>query len=217
MLAKPMDVRTAFPVRKSKKQKQAFRDAVQSYAASLDYASHMEQNRLVIGDPKTARFLLTAGDSDSGILTLLEILRILPENRRDRVCFVLFENGIFSVYSYWKAHPEAADQLVFHLEHVGEGDRLRMFPTKKLNANRRKLTSLYKACGYFGKKSLLVEEKNFLPWYVPFPYAVHIASVQGGKNEAFGNRIRKAEAMDETNINILRAALTTFICCDAAQ
>ena len=37
MIGKPMDVLQQFPIRKSKKQKQQFRDAVQSYLKTLGY------------------------------------------------------------------------------------------------------------------------------------------------------------------------------------
>lgn len=60
-----MDVLTSFPVRKSKKQKQAFRDAVQSYAQSLGYRCDVEKGsfgsrNVVLGDPEKAKFLITA-------------------------------------------------------------------------------------------------------------------------------------------------------------
>lgn len=65
MIEKPLDVLTAFPVRKSKAQKQAFRDAVQRYFSGLGYESRVEKGsfgarNLVIGDPENARFLITA-------------------------------------------------------------------------------------------------------------------------------------------------------------
>ena len=65
MLAKPMDVLTTFPVRKTKKQKAAFRDAVQSYVQKLDYPCHIEKGsfgaqNIVIGDPENAKYLVTA-------------------------------------------------------------------------------------------------------------------------------------------------------------
>lgn len=65
MIEKPTDVLTAYPVRKNKAQKQSFRDEVQSYVSGLGYVSHVEKGsfgakNLVIGDPETARFLITA-------------------------------------------------------------------------------------------------------------------------------------------------------------
>lgn len=65
MLATPMDVLHQFPVRKTKAQKQAFRDAVQSYGESLGYPAKVEEGsqgfrNLIFGDPETAKILVTA-------------------------------------------------------------------------------------------------------------------------------------------------------------
>ena len=65
MIQRPMDIVHQFPVRKSKQQKQAFRDAVQSYAESLGYSVTVEKGSLgshnvVISDPSKAKFLVTA-------------------------------------------------------------------------------------------------------------------------------------------------------------
>lgn len=310
MLSRPMDVLTGFPVRKSKKQKQEFRAAAQSYLEKLDYPVTEEKGsfgsrNLVIGDPEKAKYLVTAhydtcagmpfpnfitpcnlmpylafqilvvfgmllisfavstlvyavtksdslcslsaavslwlslglllfgpankqnaNDNTSGVVTLLEIARTLPENQRHKVCFVLFdleEGGLIGSSSYFKRHKKAAqNQLVLNLDCVGEGDELRMFPTKKLKKNQKKLTSLYKACGYFGKKNLLVHEKGFS--YYPsdqkcFPYGVGICALKKKKKLLYLDRIHTSRdtVLDETNVNILRAAIISFITCDAAQ
>lgn len=218
MLTTPMDLLSMFPMRKTKEQKRRFRDAVQGYAEMLDYVCRKEANYLLIGEPENANYLLAADDAcDAAILSLLEILRSLPDNRRDRVCFLVMANSFFATRSYQRAHPETAHQLIIRLENVGSGDRIRMFPSKKLNEDRRKLTSFYKACGYFGKKSLLVQEKHQLPGYYPFPYAMHICTLEQGKKECYCNRNQKSSVPDTTNINILRAALVSYLCCDAAQ
>lgn len=64
MIEKPMDVLAQFPVRKTKKQKQEFRDAVQSYAQSLGYEVAIEKkssaHNIVLGDPANAKYLITA-------------------------------------------------------------------------------------------------------------------------------------------------------------
>lgn len=311
MLANPMDILTVFPVRKTKQQKKAFRDAVQAYVSGLGYNVTIEPGGLgsrnvVIGDPESVQYLITAhydtparlpfsnssapcsrlhriwvefrvivflfmlafvvglpillltenravtffavwmtlfvflmlmrigpanrsnvNDNSSGVITLLEILRILPENQRHKVCFVLFdleEAGFIGSYSYRKMHKEAAQrQLVLNLDCVGDGDQILMIPTKKLRKDRKKLTSLYKACGYFGKKSLTVCETKhavYMSDQIRFPYGVGIAAFH--HHRRFGpyfSRIHTSQdtVLEETNINILRAALTTFICRDAAQ
>ena len=164
-----------------------------------------------------------ANDNTSGVVTLLETARTFPENQRHKVCFVLFdleEAGLIGSRSYRKKHKEASDnQLILNLDCVGDGDYLRMYPTRKLKKNRQKLSSLYIACGYFGKKSLTVHEKGF--GYNPsdykyFPYGVGIVALRKSKLGLYLGRIhtKRDTVLEETNVNILRAALTTFICRD---
>ena len=310
MLTCPMDILTAFPVRKSKQQKQEFRHAVQSYLAQFGYSASVEKGsfgcrNVVIGDPETAQYLITAhydtcarlpipnlitpcnfwafmgyqlavmllmlvvpaipgalaglltgsfdvgyyvwflcvwamialvmigpankhnaNDNTSGVVTLLEIARSLPEGQRGKVCFVLFdleEAGLIGSAAYRKAHKKASDgQLVLNLDCVGDGDYIRMFPTKKLKKDRKQLTSLYKACGYFGKKNVLVQEKGFSVYpsdQANFPYGVGICALRKKGKTLYLSRIHtpKDTILEETNVNILRAALITFITCGAAQ
>lgn len=73
MIENPMDVLNNFPIRKNKKQKQAFRDAVQSYLHSLGYESNVEKvgsaNNVVVGDPEQAKILITAHyDTPAGMI-----------------------------------------------------------------------------------------------------------------------------------------------------
>ena len=309
MLNCPMDLPDQFPVRKTKSQKQAFRDAVQAYAEALGYCVSVEAGRfgsrnIILGDPERAAYLITAhydtpaasrlpnrcvpcslsayvlralaswlwifsigtvfgvsaalllgeriipaaafvsvfgalvlrrigpanvsnmNDNTSGLVTLLEIARTLPENQRHKVCFVLFdleEAGLIGSGSHRRMHREATQsQLVLNLDCVGDGDHIRMFPTKKLRADRRRCTSLYAACGYFGSKEILVHEKG---WYRynsdqrSFPYGVGICALNRRKKKLYFSRIHtpKDTVLDINNVNLLRAALTTFICRDAVN
>lgn len=167
-----------------------------------------------------------ANDNTSGVVTLLEIAKTLPENQRHKVCFVLFdleEAGLIGSASYRKAHKGATDkQLVLNLDCVGDGDHIRMFPTKMLKKDRKKLTSLYKACGYFGKKDVLVQEKGFSLYpsdQANFPYGVGICALRKKKKTLYLSRIHTSRdtILEETNINILRAAIISCITCSAAQ
>ena len=310
MLEKPMDVLTVFPVRKTKRQKQAFRDAVQAYAASIGYESRVEKGsfgcqNLILGTPEQADYLVTAhydtcarlpipnfltpcnfwlfllwqlalmllilgvcilgglavglltgsgsagvwggyllvwillalmligpanpsnaNDNTSGVITLLEIAKSMPKNQRKRVCFVLFdleEAGLIGSASYRKAHKARTDrQMVLNLDCVGDGDNLLLFPTKKLKKDRKRLTSLYKACGYFGKKSILLREKGFSFYpsdQANFPWGVGICTLKKRGKTLYLGRIHtdKDIILERTNVNLLRAAIITYICRDAAQ
>lgn len=310
MIETPMDVFTAFPVRKTKRQKQAFRDAMQAYAASMGYDSRVEQGslgsrNLVIGNPGQADYLVTAhydtcarlpipnflipcnlwlfllwqaalvllilgvcivgglavglltssgkigawcgslmvwvilalmlvgpanpsnaNDNTSGVVALLEIAKSMPVNQRKKAAFVLFdleEAGLIGSASYRKAHKAQTDrQMVLNLDCVGDGDYLTLFPTKKLRKDRKRFASLYKACGYFGKKSILLHEKGFSIYpsdQAAFPYGVGICALKKRKKTLYLSRIhtKKDTILERTNINLLRAALITYICRDAAQ
>ena len=310
MIETPMDVLTTFPVRKTKSQKQAFRDAVQAYAASMGYDSRVEQGgfgsrNLIIGSPEQADYLVTAhydtcarlpipnfltpcnfwpfllwqvvlvllilgvcilmglgvvfltgsvaigswfgylmiwvilalmmigpanpsnaNYNTSGVVTLLEIAKSMPGNQRKKVCFVLFdleEAGLIGSASYRKAHKSQTDrQMVLNLDCVGDGDNLLLFPTKKLKKDRKRLTSLYKACGYFGKKSILLREKGFSFYpsdQANFPWGVGICALKKRGKTLYLGRIHtnKDTILERTNVNLLRAAIITYICRDAAQ
>ena len=310
MIETPMDVFRDFPVRKTKKQKQAFREAVQSYAEQLGYPCTVESGslgsrNLVIGNPEQADYLVTAhydtcarlpipnfltpcnfwlfllwqvvlallilgicilmglgvgfltgsgaigswcgylmiwvilalmligpanpsnaNDNTSGVVTLLEIAKSMPGNQRKKVCFVLFdleEAGLIGSASYRKAHKSQTDrQMVLNLDCVGDGDYLTLFPTKRLKKDRKRLKSLYKACGYFGKKSILVHEQGFSFYpsdQTNFPWGVGICALNKRGKTLYLSRIhtKKDTILERTNVNLLRAALITYICRDAAQ
>lgn len=311
MITKPMDVLDQFPIRKNKKQKQAFRTEVQEYVHSLGYESRLEKGsmgsqNIVIGDPEKAKYLVTAhydtparmflpnfitpcnfivflayqllvvglfivvaflaglltyqilpnfdlaynvglivyfailvvmmvgpanknnaNDNTSGVVSVLEIARTMPENQRDKVCFVLFdleEAGLVGSSSFRKKHKKTTEhQTILNLDCVGDGDEIVMFPTKKFIKNDQMMANLCRCVGHYGDKSIAVRSKGFR--YYPsdqaqFPYGVGIAAFNRGK--AIGlycSRIHtnKDTILEETNVNILRAALTTVISGDAAD
>ena len=305
-----MDVRKLFPVRKSKQQKQAFRDAVQEYLEGLGYSVSVEQGscrsrNLVAGDPNGAKYLVTAhydtcarmlipnlitpcnfwifmgyqllvclflivpsmalgalagylfheffvgyfvflvmlwgmiilmlvgpanssnvNDNTSGVVSVLEIAKSLPENYRKDVCFVLFdleEAGLIGSASYQKAHKKAtASQLVLNLDCVGEGDEILFFPTSKLKKNKQKLAALEKITGRFGKKTVSVQSKGFSIYPSDqghFPYGVGICALKRSRAGLYLSRIHtpKDTILDETNVNILRAGIISLITGSAAK
>ena len=310
MIETPMDVLRDFPVRKTRRQKQVFREAVHSYAERLGYPCTVETGSLgsrnvIIGNPGQADYLVTAhydtcarlpipnfltpcdlwlillwqvvlvllilgicilmglgvgfltgsgaigswcgylmiwvilalmligpanpsnlNDNTSGVITLLEIAKSMPDNQRGKVAFVLFdleEAGLIGSATYRKAHKAQTDrQIVLNLDCVGDGDYLTLFPTKRLKKDRKRLTSLYKASGYFGKKSILLQEKGFSFYpsdQANFPWGVGICALNKRGKTLYLSRIhtKKDTVLERTNVNLLRAALITYICRDAAK
>ena len=306
MLTTPMDILQNFPIRKTKKQKSAFRTSVTDYVQSLGYQVKEEKGsmgarNLVIGDPEQAKFLVTAhydtparmffpnfitplnfvaylayqifavggfvflawavgavtmlltqdsrfaslvgylfywvilvlliagpankhnaNDNTSGVVTVLEILRSLPEIHRSKVCFVLFdleEAGLIGSASHRKTHKKATEtQIVLNLDCVGDGDYLMMFPNKKIKADEGKMAALERICGQFGEKHLKLHKKGFSVCpsdHKNFPNGVGIMAFKHSKllgiycDKIHTNRDVNLELK---NVNILRAALTTLIC-----
>ena len=311
MICKPMDVLKAFPIRKSKAQKQQFRDAVQSYLKTIGYDSSIEKGsmgarNIVVGNAETAKYLITAhydtpawlpfpnlitpcnvlpflgyqilltllifaaafipgillalagvdadiavrtwsislyamiilmligpanksnaNDNTSGVVTVLEIAKSMPQAYRDQVCFVLFdleEAGLIGSSSYQKAHKKhTVNQLVLNMDCVGDGNEIVMFPTKKLLQNAEKTELLRGITGTWGEKSIALREKGFA--YYPsdqkhFLYGVGIAAFRRSSWAGlYCSRIHtnKDTILEETNVNILRAAIVSMITCGAVK
>lgn len=310
MIHTPMDVLTTFPVRKSGKQKQAFRNAVETYVRDLGYETKVEKGsfgakNLIIGNPANAKYLVTAhydtcarmivpnlitpcnllffalyqlfiaalilavaigvgvgagvltenpglagvvayaaiwillglmmfgqankhnaNDNTSGVVTLLEIAGTLPENQRDKVCFVLFdleEAGMIGSSSYRKKHKGETDgQIILNLDCVGDGNEIVFFPTKKLCKDEKKLRHLCICVGRFGEKTIAVKNKGFRIYpsdQTQFPYGVGIAAFRRKKWVGLycaKIHTNKDTVLEQTNVNILRAAITTLISSDVA-
>lgn len=306
MITNPMDILGQYPIRKSRKQKAAFREDVKSYLTGLGYSVDFEKGsmgaqNIIIGDPSNAKYLVTAhydtpasigipnfitptnpvtfliyqilvvlfflavsfgaafavdallntpkfnllvwyivyfgllflmmfgpanrsnaNDNTSGVVTVLETARTMPENQRSKVCFVLFdleEAGLVGSAAYFKAHKmQAQRQMVLNLDCVGDGDEIVLFPTKKLKKDAEKMDKLTKICGKYGDKSISVRDKGFS--YYPsdqknFPLAVGLAAFNRKKGVGlYCSRIHtwRDTILEQTNVNILRSALTTLIC-----
>lgn len=310
MIETPFDILNAFPVRKSRQQKTAFREETGALARSWGYPVREEPGalgcrNLVIGDPEQAAYLVTAhydtcarlplpnlitpcsfwsflgyqmllvvlmllvsfllglaaavlsgraavgnlvqlaalwgcivwmligpanrhnaNDNTSGVVTVLEIARTLPQKQRSKVCFVLFdleEAGLIGSASYRKAHAQAVQhQLVLNLDCVGEGDHIRLFPTGKLKKAPRRMAGLYRLCGRYGKKNIQIRDSGFAVYpsdQVNFPYGVGICALRKSRAGLYLGRIHTSRdtILETTNVNLLRAALTTFLCRSAVQ
>lgn len=305
MLTEPLDILKAFPIRKSKKQKEAFRSDVQSYVTGLGYDCHLEKGsfgaqNIVIGDPESAKYLVTAhydtpagmllpnlitpcnpvtfilyqllvvglfvvvsiavgmavgipttnpelgsmaavivywgmllmmlfgpanknnaNDNTSGVVTVLETARTLPELHRGNVCFVLFdleEAGLIGSASYRKAHKKATEnQVILNLDCVGDGNHIIFFPTKKAKKNENLMNELRRVGGWFGQKHIQLKDKGFYTYPSDqrnFPVGIGIAAFHKRKCVGYycGKiHTKKDTILEETNVNILRAAISTII------
>ncbi len=165
-------------------------------------------------------------DNTSGVVTVLEIAKFLPEDLRGKVCFVLFdleEAGLIGSASYKKKHKkEITNQIVLNLDCVGEGNEILFFPTGKMKKDKVRLGKLNSIPGQFGKKSVAIRTKGFSFYpsdQVNFPYGVGICALNRGKVGLYLSRIHtpKDTILDDENVNILRTAIIRCIAGTAVE
>lgn len=169
-----------------------------------------------------------ANDNTSGVVTVLEIAKSMPQHLRDKVCFVLFdleEAGLKGSAAYRKAHKETTEkQIVLNLDCVGDGDEIFFMPNKKLrqegatcgcNADAT-ISCLRKAEGMFGNKRITVRMEGFSKLnsdHKKFPLGVGVAAFRRGKLALYVDRIHthRDTILEQTNVNLLRAAIITVV------
>ena len=138
-----------------------------------------------------------ANDNTSGVITLLEIMSTLPENLRDKVCFVLFdleEAGLIGSSSYRKTHKAATDrQIVLKLSLVED----------MINTTEKKQIQLH--CKGF---AYCPSDHKHFPYGVGI-MAFHKVPVVG----LYCSRIHtwRDKVLEDENINILRNAIVEMI------
>ena len=162
-----------------------------------------------------------ANDNTSGVVTVLEIARTLDETCRGKVAFVLFdleELGLIGSSAYRKAHKaETENQVILNLDCVGDGNEIVLFPSKKLCKDQKKLEKLCTVVSRNGKKTLSVCNKGFRTYpsdQKNFPVGVGIAAFHRKRGLGlYLGRIHTAKdtVLDPTNVNVLRAALTSLV------
>lgn len=310
MIENPIDILSIHPIRKSRKQKQLFRDSICDYVQRLGYSCQVEKGslsarNLIIGDPDHAEHVITAhydtcaampipnfitpcnfglfvlyqvglsllmllpafligiaarwifhnafwgdvfflccifvvlfliiygpanrnnaNDNTSGVVTLLEILKSLPESHRNKVCFILFdleEAGLVGSSSYASKHKNRiSKQIIWNLDCVGDGDSILLFPTVKLRKDQQKFAVLQRCTTQLATKSVSVVRKGFSFYpsdQANFPYGVGIAALHKSKYGFYLGRIhtKKDTVLDVTNVNILRAAIISAITCNGVE
>lgn len=98
----------------------------------------------------------TANDNTSGVLTLVEIALALPEELRDEVCFVFFDNeekGLFGSAAFARRHRNARkEKLVVNFDCVSDGDYLQLYPSGAVKRDPAAMEALERAFQGRGEK-----------------------------------------------------------------
>ena len=163
-----------------------------------------------------------ANDNTSGVIAVLEIAASMPQNLRNRVCFVLFDKeqvSLAGAAAYRRKHPAASKiQTVVSLNCIGDGDTIMLFPNKAM-AEDVNLLCLERGCG---DKSVKVHRKKWsacVSDHSIFPLGVGIMALRRGKLGYWMGRTRtfRDKDLEYTNVNILRACLITYVGSLAAE
>ena len=163
-----------------------------------------------------------ANDNTSGVIALLEIPSSMPQNLRNRVCFVLFDKeqvAMLGSAAHRRKHPTASKiQTVVNLNCVGDGDTIMFFPNKTMAENVN-LLCLERACG---NKIVKIHRKGWASCvsdHVGFERGVGVMALRRGKLGYWLGRTRtiRDKNLEYTNVNILRACLITYIGSHAAE
>ena len=161
----------------------------------------------------------TANDNTSGVVTLLEIALNLPEDLREGVCFVWFDNeerGLLGSKAFVGKHKAARkNALVLNFDCVGDGDSFQFFPTK--GAKKDGAAELLRECfPAAGEKSVeVVAGFGFYPSdQAAFRRGVGVCALK--KSRVFGwymDRIHTGRdtVLDEENVALLRAGAVRVI------
>ena len=145
MIEKPMDVLQQFPVRKKEQQKELFRKEIQTYlqrhrySVSVEKGSRGAQN-VIIGNPETAKYLITAHYDTPASIGLPNILT--PCNPVTYILWQLLLVGILLAVSigvaaigYLLSDSERVALLVWYVTYFGILFLMLFGPANKHNAN----------------------------------------------------------------------------------
>ncbi len=163
-----------------------------------------------------------ANDNTSGVVTALEIAGALPEQYRDKVCFVLFdleEAGLVGSSAYRTAHKnETNGQIVWNFDCVGDGDEIMFFPKRRVKRNPAAAKLLEKCHAASGDKRVSVCEGFY---FYPsdqsnFPGGIGIAAMRRGRLALYVDKIHTAKdtVLEMDNVNLLRDTMLAVIAAD---
>ena len=161
----------------------------------------------------------TANDNTSGVLTLMEIALTLPEELRDKVCFVFFDNeekGLLGSSAFTGMHKEAKkNAFCINFDCVSDGDHVQFYPSKEVKKDAELLRLLEESFPAQGeRKTEVVRSFGFYPSdQARFKKGVGVCALK--QKPVIGyymDRIhtRKDTVLDEKNLELLRMGALTL-------
>jgi len=161
----------------------------------------------------------TANDNTSGTLALVEIALSLPEELREKVCFIFFDNeekGLLGSSAFTKMHKEAKkNAFCINFDCVSDGDYIQFYPSKEMKKDENFLHLLEESFpAQDEKKTEVVRSFGFYPSdQAQFKKGVGVCALK--KKPFVGyymNRIHtpKDTVLDEKNLELLRTGAVSL-------
>lgn len=157
-------------------------------------------------------------DNTSGVVTLVELMKRMPEKYLNDVCFVFFDNeekGLLGSQAFNKMHKKLMNEkLLFNFDCVSDGDYF-LFVYKRLD--QVFIDKLYKCFNSSNKHLEIIKaSKAIYPSdQKSFKNGVGIAAFNKGKRIGlYMNKIhtKKDVVFEEENINLLVRTFLKFVC-----
>lgn len=159
----------------------------------------------------------TANDNTSGVITVLETLLNLSEERRQDVCFVLFDKeelGLFGSRAFARKY-KIKDQVVYNFDCVSDGDDLYLFPRKKLKKDKDYLSKIDSVLKQEGQKKMFIQRGfgYYQSDNLSFPKAFGICALNKKFGTEFMGRIHTSRDVifDERNIELYKEFMLDII------
>ena len=155
----------------------------------------------------------TANDNTSGVTLLIDIMRELPNELKDKVAFIFFdfeELGMIGSRGYKTMHPSVAkDKLLINFDCVSDGDNILFVPKKGAYYATGMIEEAFSTTEkYEGKYSVEVAKKAFYPSdQINFNRGVGVSALKRTKRGLlYMNRIHtnKDTVYNEENIEFLK-------------
>ena len=115
-------------------------DVIEPFLPLVGYACFLAVFVLLFNGPANKH---TANDNTSGVITLLEIIAKMPEDKRENAAFVFFdleESGLFGSMGYASKHKkEKKDKLIVNFDCVSDGNNILLALRKGAKKDKERL------------------------------------------------------------------------------
>ncbi len=204
-----------------------------SLSASIYFYEHIAQDATLMYVARYALFLSlfalsVAGipnkhnmnDNTSGVIELLALMETMPDEYRERVAYVFFdnaENGLSGSQGFFVRHGEAIyDKLLVNFDCVARGDYI-VLMAPRLYRRSEKFYELVLGSfgGHTGKKVVFPYKATIYPSdHIVFPRGICVAAF--GRGRLLGYRFGWIHTpfdrkLDEKNIEVIRDMMINFI------